>query len=289
MGSGVVSSTGVAGCISITSTLPVAGPRHHARQPADHRVRQRHDQHQRGHSATVWGASSPDIFANSCDLSSYQPTRPFARDAARRRARRAGRLRHHRPGVADPRHPRRAEGRHPRPARDGHQLLGPQPRRAAQRPLDACRRTRRTARRTCCSSTRRPGPGPCRRSAATTSIPTKIDQAKFQAPPTLAAGVRSTGAARTLQMAYAVPPRRISAPDRARQGRQPDARPLGPRPAVAQASGRSGPAVTRRCSASPSGSSRRPGRLGCERSKRSSRRAVCRSCRRTSRPSAPRR
>jgi hypothetical protein len=39
----------------------------------------------------------------------------------------------------------------------------------------------------------------------TTSIPTKIDQAKFQAPPTLAAGVRSTGAARTLQMAYAVP------------------------------------------------------------------------------------
>src|SRR5262249_25184579 len=40
----------------------------------------------------------------------------------------------------------------------------------------------------------------------TASIPTKIDQAKFEAPPTLAAGVRAHGATRTLEMAYAVPP-----------------------------------------------------------------------------------
>ena len=40
----------------------------------------------------------------------------------------------------------------------------------------------------------------------TGSLPTKIDQAKFEAPPTLAAGVRANGALRTLELAYAVPP-----------------------------------------------------------------------------------
>ena len=204
MGSGVVSSTGVAGCIEITSTYqspdllitlgspPTIG---FAQETVDI-------------SAGVgyrWGASSPDIWANSCDLSGYQPTRPFASGAS------AGVLRE-RVAAGTTALAWRVHGSHGVPKVVIHGPHGTVITSSAHSPGAQRRGHWMLAENAAGGTTNvlliHPPAGTWTVQAVpgTASIPTKIDQAKFEAPPTLAAGVRAKGALRTLEVAYAVPP-----------------------------------------------------------------------------------
>ena len=203
MGSGVVSSTGVAGCITITSThqspdlvITLGSPPTIGFANDTININ--------AGFGYVWGASAPDVFANSCDLSSYQPTRPFARDA------RAGVLAE-RVASGTTALAWRIHGSHGVPkvvihGPHGTVISSSAHSRGAQR-KGHWMLVENAANGTTNVLFIHPAAGTWTVQAlgGTTSIPTKIDQAKFQAPPTLAAGVRSTGAARTLQMAYAVP------------------------------------------------------------------------------------
>ena len=203
MGSGVVSSTGVAGCISITSThqspdlvITLGSPPTIGFANDTININ--------AGFGYVWGASAPDVFANSCDLSSYQPTRPFARDA------RAGVLAE-RVASGTTALAWRIHGSHGVPkvvihGPHGTVISSSAHSRGAQR-KGHWMLVENAANGTTNVLFIHPAAGTWTVQAlgGTTSIPTKIDQAKFQAPPTLAAGVRSTGATRTLQMAYAVP------------------------------------------------------------------------------------
>jgi hypothetical protein len=215
MGSGVVSSTGVAGCIEITSTyqspdllITLGSPPTIGFAKDTINI-----------SAGVgyrWGASSPDIWANSCDLSSYQPTSPFASAESQptrpfASAANAGVLTE-RVATGTTALAWRVHGTHGVPKlvihgphgtvitssahshgaqRKGHWML-------AENAADGTTNVLLL----------HPPAGTWTVQAVhgTDSIPTKIDQAKFEAPPTLAAGVRANGAFRTLELAYAVPP-----------------------------------------------------------------------------------
>ena len=204
MGSGVVSSTGVAGCITITSSYQ--SPDLVITLGSPPTIGFAHDTININAGVGYrWGASWPDIFANSCDLSSYQPTRPFAGGAragvideriAAGTTALAWRI-HGSHGIPKviihgPRGATISSSAHGRGAqRKGHWMLAENPANGTTNVLLI-----------------HPAAGTwtVRALGGTASIPTKIDQAKFEAPPTMAAGVRAQGPKRTVEMAYAVPP-----------------------------------------------------------------------------------
>ena len=206
MGSGVVSSTGVAGCIEITSSFPSPDLVVTFGSPPTIGFATNYIDISAG-VGYRWGASWPSIWANSCDLSSYQPTRPFGGAAAA-----AAGVLNERVAAGTTALAWRVHGSHGVPKvvihgphgtvitssahsrgaqRKGHWML-------AENPADGTTNVLLL----------HPPAGTWTVQAVhgTESIPTKIDQSKFQAPPTLAAAVRAKGAFRTLEMAYAVPP-----------------------------------------------------------------------------------
>ncbi len=203
-GSGVVSSTGVAGCITITSSFQ--SPDLVITLGSPPTIGFAHDTLSLNAGFGYrWGASWPDVFANSCDLSGYQPTRPFARDS--------------RAGMIGERVPRgltaltwRIHGSHGVPkvvihGPHGTTISSSAHGRAAQR-KGHWMLVENPANGTTNVLFIHPPGGTWTVQAVpgTTSLPTTIDKASFEAPPTLAAGVRGSGAVRTLEMAYAVPP-----------------------------------------------------------------------------------
>jgi hypothetical protein len=202
-GSGVVSSAGIAGCVTITSTytspdlvigldpLTVGFDKRTLYLTAGFGYR--------------WHADWPDVFANSCDFAPYTQTRSFARAAGvgatttERVARGtiATTLRVH--GTHGP--PKVVlHGPHgatiTSPANSGsaqvkgRYMLVENPRNSTTNVLLI-----------------HPAAGRWTVSAApgAKSLPTTIDRSKVEMPPTFAAKVRPAGAARKLTVAYAVP------------------------------------------------------------------------------------
>ena len=203
-GSGVVSTNGIAGCITITSSytspdlvigldpLSIGFDKRTLFLTAGFGYR--------------WEDSLPDLFANSCNFAPYSVTRSFARAAAVgapaavriARGTEAVSLRIHGshgvpkvvlhgPGGATITSPAKDTAAQ----RKGHYLLAENAKNGTTSVIlihpAAGRWTVRAA------------PG-------TKSVPTAIDRSKVEAPPTFGAKVRAHGASRTLTMAYAVPP-----------------------------------------------------------------------------------
>lgn len=135
---GELSSTGVAGCVTVgTSTpsydlvIPLDGSAVHfdtSTYPLT------------AGFGYVWGASSVDLLGGSCDFSPYEPTPPGGSSRCGERGTSPGdHARHGCRVAAHPRHPRPAEGRRPRTARHDDHLPVERPREAAEGPLSARR------------------------------------------------------------------------------------------------------------------------------------------------------
>lgn len=143
---GELSSTGVAGCVTVgTSTpsydlvIPLDGSAVHfdtSTYPLT------------AGFGYVWGASSVDLLGGSCDFSPYEPTPPGGSSRCGERGTSPGdHARHGCRVAAHPRHPRPAEGRRPRTARhDDH--LPVEPTRSCGRATICSSRTRRMGRPT---------------------------------------------------------------------------------------------------------------------------------------------
>jgi hypothetical protein len=200
-GSGVVSSTGIAGCITITSTI-------HSPDllvtfdPLSVRFDDRPLYLSAGFGYR-WGASSPDLLGASCDFSSYSLTRSFARAAGTGISER---IRRGTAAVA-----LRIHGSHGVPkvvvhGPDGTRITSPSTGTSAQR------KGRYLLAENAKNGTTNvllihPAAGTWTVSAApgAKSLPTVVDRSKFEIPPTFGATVRPTGATRNLTMVYAVP------------------------------------------------------------------------------------
>ena len=203
-GDGEISSKGVAGCITFTSSssgIDIIWPLDGSAPHFDHTT----------YAITagfgyVWGASWPDLFGNSCDFSAYEPAPPtyarVARTGARLRMRiargtQAVSLRipgshgvpkiilhgPHGVTITSPAHARSSFDR-------GHYLL-----------------SENTPQGTTNLLLLHPAAGTwtVRRVPGTASSPTKLDRSTFEAPATFGAHVSGKGAVRTLRVAYAVP------------------------------------------------------------------------------------
>ena len=283
MGSGVVSSTGVAGCIEITSTYQ--SPDLSSRSVARRRSASPRTPSTSARASDTAGAHRGPT---SCQL--LRPERLPTHESIREW--RAGRRDRERVAAGTTALAWRIHGSHGVPKVSSTGRTGrpsPPPRMDAARSARATgcwRRTRRTARRTCCSYIRRPGPGLSGRSAA------RLDPDEDRPGEVRGSADHGGGSTREGPSARSRSPtpfrRRVGAPDRARQGGQP--------PLVRSVHGK-------RCHGAPAnrpGSDEKvlcftlrfrpaPGPAGVRRSRRSSPRAACRSCRRTSPPSTPRR
>lgn len=201
-GSAVVSNLGVAGCITITSTIQSPDLIITLGDPPTIGF----DTRTLYLTAGVgyrWGASWPDIFGGSCDLSPYTPTRPFARDA------RAGEISQRvAPNTAALSW--RIHGTHGPPKiviRGPHGTTITSSARAAEQSKGHWMLVENPANGTTNVLLIHPAAGTWTVNGigGGASAPTTIDQAAAEVPPTLAAGVRGTGPTRTLEMAYAVP------------------------------------------------------------------------------------
>ena len=137
--SGELSSTGVAGCVTVgTSTptydliIPLDGSAPHLDTSTYPLT---------AGFGYVWGASTVDLLGGSCDFSPYEPTQAAADRAAASECATspADRSRHGCRFAAHPRDPWAAEGRPPRTARRDDHLAVARPRDAAQGPLPARR------------------------------------------------------------------------------------------------------------------------------------------------------
>ena len=189
---GELSSTGIAGCVTIGSSIPT----YDLVIPLDGSA---------VHLDTTtypltagfgydWGASSAQLLGGSCDFSSYEPTHPAAdRAAAAAAGMRVPIARGtERRRAPDPRDPWTAEGRPPRTARRHDHLAVERPREAQQGPL--LPRGEQDGRNDQCDAgpsgrgnlDREPAPG-------SASSPTKIDRANLEAPPTFGARVLGKG------------------------------------------------------------------------------------------------
>jgi hypothetical protein len=202
--SGTLSSVGLAGCISVGTSLPT----YDLVIPLDGRAPYLDN---RTHTLTagfgyVWGASSADFLGGSCNFAPYQPTRVFtARVAAGARAlgfrvtpgTKAVSLRIH--GSDGP---PKVVLRGPR----GVSITSPVSKNAMLRKGRYLLAENKTDGTTNVMLVKPAvGTWTVSRVTGSKSTPTRIDRASVQAPPTVGARVFGKGAKRTVKVAYSVP------------------------------------------------------------------------------------
>jgi hypothetical protein len=203
-GSGTISSVGVAGCFSAESTYTDYGTLLVSFSPFRVRFAESKISIKAGFGYT-WSTANVDLFGSSCNFAPYQPTRATARAASApgsfaqvvAKGTPAVSLRVHGskgppkvvitgPGGRTITSPTNGKGKQV----EGRFLL-------AENSTDATTNVLLL----------KPAPGTwtVRPAAGATSVPTSVDRAKLEAPPVFGATVRRAGAARVLQVAYAVP------------------------------------------------------------------------------------